>query len=172
MLKLLLCLLIFISCSLLGYLKALGYTQREMELKEFLQALISLESEMQYRRDPILVCLKRVSQSKQNSATSLFSILYDKLFCSNENDFYKAWCTSIDKVYKHQNLISSDIMIIKDIGLDLGKSDIQSQGRFFARQYQLLEVQIAQAQEDCKTKGKMYRSLGISIGIIIIIIFI
>lgn len=164
--------LIFMTSSLLGYLKALNYTQRESELKELVQALISLESEMQYRRDTLLVCINRVCQNKENSATLFFSILYDKLFSSNENNFFKAWCASVDKGYKHRSLTSSDVMIVKDIGLDLGKSDIQSQGRLFARQYQLLDAQILQAQEDCRTKGKMYKSLGISIGIVMVIILI
>ncbi|MBN7772533.1 stage III sporulation protein AB [Clostridium aminobutyricum] len=172
MFEILLCIFTFLSCSLLGYFIALNYSQRETDLKEFLQGMISLESEMQYRRDTIQVCLYRLSQNKENTATLFFSELQQRLSDSKENNFFKSWCLAVDNAYKNRSLTEQDIKIIKDIGLDLGKSDLQSQGRLFSRQYQLLEAQIEQAQENCKTKGKMYRSLGISVGLVIVIILI
>lgn len=172
MLETLLYIFVFLSCSLLGYFMALNYSQREQDLKEFLQGLISLESEMQYRRDTIQICLRRLGQSKENTATLFFTELNNQLSASHENNFFKTWCSSVEQAYKNRSLTDSDIKIIKDVGLDIGKSDLQSQSRLFARHYQLLEAQIEQAQENCKTKGKMYKSLGVSVGLVIVIIMI
>ena len=62
--------------------------------------------------------------------------------------------------------------MIKDLGLQLGKSDIQGHAGVFSLTEAKLEAQIQEASEEKKAKGKMYRGLGFSAGILIAVILI
>ncbi|HYE67847.1 MAG TPA: stage III sporulation protein AB, partial [Anaerovoracaceae bacterium] len=74
--------------------------------------------------------------------------------------------------YLESALNKEDKRIIADLGIELGKTDMESQSGMFQRTFSMLEAQTAEAIEEKKTKGKMYKSLGSAIGVLIVILLI
>jgi stage III sporulation protein AB len=87
-------------------------------------------------------------------------------------DLSECWEEAVHTAYRESALNQEDKRIIADLGLELGKTDMESQSGMFLRTLSLLEAQTAEAIEDKKSKGKMYKSLGSAIGVLIVILLI
>ena len=64
MLKVIGCVLIFISCTSLGFLKASSYRARIAELESVAELLKLLDMEITYRRDSLVRAFGKVSDAK------------------------------------------------------------------------------------------------------------
>jgi stage III sporulation protein AB len=127
---------------------------------------------MRYRRDPLPETFERVSKYKANSSSAFFLKVNEILKENKTFLFMDSWKMAADECYKNSSLKPSDIEIINDIGIELGKSDIEGQANLFFRTFKRLEECTQNAVLEKNTKGKMYKSMGITIGIVIVIILI
>lgn len=155
-----------------GQLKAKSYDNRLTYLQDFISTLKILESEMKYRLDPLPEVFSRMSKSKKGLSGELLGKTCE---IRNENhsfDFSSCWHAAVDAIYQDSSLTLKDRQIISDIGIDLGKTDMLGQSSLFSRAFTLLNDQVAEAIEEKKTKGKMYKSLGAAVGVLIVILFI
>lgn len=172
MLKGALCLVLIFACGSLGLLKAQTFSARLTDLLDLQDMIRILQTEMSYRRDPLPAAFARIGAYKENRAGDLL------LQCSQRMkeslDLKHCWEASVGAAYEKSGscLTGEDLDIIRDLGLQLGKSDIKGQAAMFALTETKLANQIRQAENEKNSKGKMYRTLGFSIGIVIAIILI
>jgi len=167
-----LCILILLSGIGIGHLKARTYENRVYHLQELITALKVLESEMKYRLDPLPDLLLRVSGMKEGLSAALLETAGRLLKDRAERDLPDCWSEAVETVYSESALNKEDRRILADLGIDLGKTDMESQTAMFQRTFSLLEAQAAEAWEENKTKGRMYKSLGTAMGVLIVILFI
>lgn len=170
MFKGMLCLIVIFACGSLGILKAQTYSQRLEDLKDFKDMLKILQTEMSYRKDPLPAAFARIASYKDTKAMNL---LYE---CSarmqNCREFRQCWEEAEAAAYRASYMNCEDRRVIKDLGLQLGKSDIQGQAAMFSLAETKLSSQMEEAAREKETKGKMYRGIGFSIGIVISVILI
>ncbi len=170
MLKGILCLILLCGCGGLGILKAQTYRQRLEELTDLQEMIGMIQTEMQYRKDPLPIVFGRISSYKDNRAMEL---LWDcSLTMKDSLDIRQCWESSMEYAYQGSCLKQEELAFVLDLGLQLGKSDIQGQAAMFALMKTKLETQIQEAWKEKETKGKMYRGLGFSIGIVIVILLV
>ncbi|MEG0829158.1 MAG: stage III sporulation protein AB [Anaerovoracaceae bacterium] len=170
MFKGILCAVIVLSCGCLGIVKSMTFSQRLLDLLDLKNMIKILETEMSYKKDPLPSAFQRISTYKDNPAMNLLSQC--NVFMKKNMDFQCCWNKGIDAVFGKRSLTVEDLICLKDMGLQLGKSDIEGQKAMFSVTMIKLEQQIKEAEENKKTKGKMYKSLGFSIGAVIAIILI
>lgn len=167
-----LCIFILMAGVGIGQLKAKTYDNRVCHLQELITTLKVLESEMKYRLDPLPDLLLRVSTIREGLSGTLLETAGRLLKIQTAQDLPECWREAVDAAYHESALTKEDQRIISDLGIELGKTDIGSQYSLFLRVFSLLEAQTAEAVEDKKTKGKMYKSLGSAAGILIVILLI
>jgi len=170
--KWILCIFILLAGVGIGQLKAKSYDNRVYHLHELITTLKVLESEMKYRLDPLPVLFLRVSKIKDGMSRSLLETAGLLLQNQASRDLPDIWMEAVETAYMESALNKEDKRIIADLGIELGKTDMESQYGMFLRTYSLLEAQVAEAIEEKKTKGKMYKSLGSAIGVLIVILLI
>jgi stage III sporulation protein AB len=171
LIKGILCILILLAGICIGHLKAKTYENRVYHLQELITALKVLESEMKYRLDPLPDLLLRVSRMKEGMSADLLETAGMLLRDQAERDLPDCWSEAVETAYCESALNKEDRRILTDLGIDLGKTDMESQAAMFQRTFSLLEAQAAEALEEKKTKGKMYKSLGTAMGVLIVILF-
>lgn len=170
MFKAFLCLVIILACGGLGIIKAQSYSQRLRELTDLSDMIQILKTEMSYRKDPLPAAFARISTYKDNRAMDL---LFQCSQLMKENlDFKQCWQQALQEAYRGSALKDEDRIIAEDLGLQLGKSDIQGQASMFALAESRLSTQTEDAVKEKNTKGRMYRGMGFSIGIVIAVILI
>lgn len=170
MFKAILCLIIIFASGGLGILKAQSYRQRLDELTEFSDMMRMLQTEMSYRKDPLPAVFARISEYKDNRAMDLLATC--SLSMKESLDLHQCWEHALRRAYRGSCLKETDLQIIKDIGLQIGKSDIRGQAAMFSLIEAKLSAQTEEAAKEHETKGKMYRGLGFSIGIVVSVILI
>jgi len=167
-----LCIFILLAGVSIGQLKAKTYDNRVYHLQELITTLKILESEMKYRLDPLPDLFLRVSKIKAGMSADLLKTAGLLLKNQSTQDLPDCWKEAVEMSYLESALNKEDKRIITDLGIELGKTDMESQSGMFQRTFSMLEAQTAEAIEEKKTKGKMYKSLGSAIGVLIVILLI
>lgn len=172
MIKLILYIVIIGSGAGAGYLMARPFENRIVHLQDLVTSLQILEAEMKYRKDPLPILLKRIGGLNIGRAGTFFLQVCVGLSGDYTYDFYGSWVWAIEEIYGESSLTEKDRELLSEVGIELGKTDISSQQSIFIRVFSRLEQQIAEAEEERKTKGKMYKALGVAIGILIVIVLL
>lgn len=167
-----LCIFILLAGVAIGQLKAKTYDNRVYHLQELITMLKVLESEMKYRLDPLPDLFLRVSKIKEGMSSEFLVTAGLLLKNQSARDLPDCWKEAVETTYLESALNKEDKRIIADLGIELGKTDMESQSGMFQRTFSMLEAQTAEAIEEKKTKGKMYKSLGSAIGVLIVILLI
>lgn len=172
MLKGILCLVVVFACGGLGLLKAQTFSARLEDLTDLKDMIRILQTEMSYRKDPLPSAFARIAVYKDNRAMDLLRQCSDSM--KESLDLMQCWEKAVETAYQKSGscLNNEDLIILKDLGLQLGKSDIKGQAAMFSLTEAKLENQIRQSEKEKESKGKMYKGLGFSIGIVIAIILI
>lgn len=173
MLNLILNTFIFLICSAIGYVKAQDYQCRVTNLQSILNGLKNLEDEIVYRKTPLPEALKTVAQTKANNAAkTLFHNVSSDLRRQTNCSFIETWIKHTQELEENCAFTAEDIYKIIELGKSLGGTDIYSQSEVIQRAYKQIEGQLEEAIQEKNTKGKMYRGLGIAIGLTLVIILI
>ena len=170
--KILVCILIFFTGAAAGRLKAKTYDNRIYHLQELISLLKVLESEMKYRLDPLPDLLIRVSGIKDGMCAVFFETAGRLMKNQTGRDLADCWKEAVETAFHESALRNEDKRILIDMSIELGKTDMENQSSLFRRTFMLLEAQESEAAEEKKTKGRMYKSLGTAIGLLIIIVLI
>ncbi|WP_434644134.1 stage III sporulation protein SpoIIIAB [Thermoanaerobacterium thermosaccharolyticum] len=163
--------MVLISSTLIGYLKSLKYTLRRRTIRAILSSLNILITEITYNQITLSEAFTKLSETSESGIGKLFLIASQIL---NSNEGYtasEAWEIALDKV-GDLNLNQDDIRILKSFGKGLGNSDIYNQEKNFKFTSELLKKQLSDAEELSKKNEKLYKNLGVLIGIAVIIIFL
>ena len=170
MFKVVLLLLLIASCGSMGLLKASTYSRRVRELNDIRSLLHQISMEINFRREPLPVIFRNMTQNNSHHINHLMAVCIK--YMEEKIPFEKCWNTAINDVYKDSCLNKEDLYILNELGNQLGKSNVTGQENAIKLTEEKLMYQISQASESRKTKGKMYGSLGFSVGLVIAVILI
>lgn len=172
MLKLILSILIIAISSGIGYLLSNRLDNRIRHLQELVTMIKVLESEMFYRMDPLPRLLHRIGTERKGLAGTFFVQVYEGLSDSYHYDFYGSWAEAVKKIYGATSLSEQDRKIITEVGIALGKTDLENQKAFFSEVYERLGQQLVLANESKNTKGKLYQTLLTALGVMTVIVLL
>lgn len=170
MFKIILCIILILACGTAGILKSQVFSQRLKELNDLKDSFRMLRTEISYMKDPLPVIFERLGSGRQNIASEIFGTCCQLM--KEKQDMQYSWCSSVDMAARNSSLTREDKAVIYDLGHQLGKSSVDGQIDLLQMTEEKLTIQIGNAEEQRKTKGKMYAGLGFSIGIVIAILLI
>jgi len=160
------------ASSALGlYMSSLG-TFRKQNLLEIKKALLILKSEIEYTAAPLPEAMSNIASRTAKPISRLF---YD--FSQNLKDnpkgetAYQLWLSSIDDNKKSAFLKEEDWEVVSAFGKTLGYLDKQMQVDSIQFTMEYLDAQISQLQENNNKTQKMYRSLGVIGGVLLLVVF-
>lgn len=164
--KLLLSVLVFSGCIGAGMVKAAQYGLRLRTLEELVNALRVLEAKMTYSLGALPSLLLECSENPDFSAREFFAAVSENI-AGGRKSFSECWNKALDGVYSEKMLSFCDLEVLRQIGKELGTTDLQGQKTAFSHVYQRLETQIEEARAEKRKKEKLYRGLGFYIGTLI-----
>ena len=155
---------IIIICSYIGFLKSKTFENRVLELSKFQNALVMFESKLKFTYEPIKNIFEEISNVIYKNENNVF------FYTSKEKrNIYKAWCTGIDE-NKYFN--DEDKNVTKMMGKLLGKTDIEGQLSEIELGLELINKQIKDAEIEKNKNSKLYKTMGVILGIGISIILV
>lgn len=165
--KLILLSLVFCTSSIIGILMAKKYSNRLNILKNIKEGLNIFEVKMNFTCDTIPDVFREISTKIEKSSGKIFS---DAVVYLQNSSVQQSWEMSIDK--NSDYLKEEDKNILKSLGKLLGKTDINGQIAQLKLVNNFLEKQINDAEEEKNKNEKMYKKLGVIVGMAMIVVLI
>ena len=158
---------IFLSCSLIGILVSKKYINRVNELKEFKNALNLFKTKIRYTYEPIPDIFKEISENVNSNISEVFKSAANKMDILAAGDALNL-ALKIDTL----NINDEDRNVLKNLSKLLGKTDLQGQINQIEMTSDYIEEQIQKAEKERSKSERMYRTLGMIIGMAIVIILV
>ena len=158
---------IFLSCSLIGILISKKYSNRVNELIEFKNALNIFKTKIRYTYEPLPEIFAEISESIDSNISSVFKKASEKMNICSAGE---AWDLALK--IEDLNIDDEDISALKNLSKLLGKTDLEGQVNQIEMTSQFLDKQIKKAENQRLKNEKMYRTLGMIMGLGIVIILI
>ena len=152
---------------LIGYLISKKYTNRVNELKEMQIALDILENKIKFTYEPLKDIFKEMKRMLKGNISELFGSISKKL---EENIVEVAFSKSLKEI--KTNLLDEDLEVIKSLSKTLGKTEKDGQVSQIELTKTFIESQIKKAEKEEEKNSKLYKTLGATIGLALIIILV
>lgn len=165
--KYLILVFIFGTTSFIGILIAKKYSNRVKELQEIKNALAMFEAKIKFTYEPIPEIFKEISDKFSENIGQIFKNSSNKMI-NKPADI--AWCEAIDE--SNNNMNKEDKEVLKALSKLLGKTDINGQISEIKLVSNFLNTQIEIAQKEKEKNEKMYKTLGMVVGLAIVIVLV
>lgn len=158
---------IFLSCSLIGILISKKYVNRVNELKEFKNALNIFKTKIRYTYEPLPEIFAEISENVDSNISEVFKCAAEKMDICAAGE---AWNLALR--LEDLNIDEEDRNALKNLSKLLGKTDLEGQINQIEMTSDFLDKQIRKAENQRDKSERMYRTLGMVIGMVIVIILI
>ena len=172
MVKYILIIGVFLTCSIIGYLFGEAYRKRPMDLKECNKGIILLQNQVIFNNTPLPESLLIISNKLKEPYSDLLKKVSNDLFEGRIDGVYDSFKEGYLQSKEEYYLKEEDIKILSDFLISLGDSGIYGQDKVFKLALESIKGNINEAEELSKKNTKMYRYLGICFGAMIAIILI
>lgn len=166
-LKYIILILLLLTNSYIGVLIASKYQNRVRELKELKTSLAIFATKIKLTYEPIPKIFEELGNLKKNNISNVFKKAFQKMA---ELPAGEAWTEALK--IENTNLTKEDIEVLNKLGNLLGKIDIEGQINEIELVNHFLDKQIEIAEEESRKNGKMYKTLGITVGLAIVIVLV
>ena len=143
------------------------YSNRLKDLKEMRKAFNFFEEKIKFTYEPIPDVFEEISHKVQDNIGEIFRNSSKSM--ENESAGV-AWEKAVDE--SNNNFTKEDKDIIKGLAKMLGKTDIDGQVSEIRLTNKFLEVEIKDAENEKNKNEKLYKTLGATVGLALVIILI
>lgn len=172
MLKIIGCIVILAASSTAGFIYGESFKRRVIELRELQRIIHLLQSEIEYKCNPIPRALKDLSTKTTEPFSIIFKEISELLSKNEVESVYEAFKIIFNSNNHQTSLNKDDINILLDLSKSLGESDVSGQRKMFELSLESIKKQIILAEGLMYKNLKVYRYLGVTLGSMIIIMLI
>ena len=171
--KLALCIVLFACSSALGYVAADGLRQRCKAIETLQGILDTLGVRLRYYQEPLSQAVRSTAQSIEGAPHDFLSMLAQQLGAgySPAESLERTMADRRRAVGFRESLGKEEKLILEEMFERIG-SHREDQEAAFALCEQRLTQQLANARQEWRQKGRLYRMMGVLGGAIGLILFL
>ncbi|MBD3108103.1 stage III sporulation protein SpoAB [Bacillus sp. AGMB 02131] len=163
--------LIFAACTILGFQFSRHLSERPKQLRYFKTALQALEAEIMFGHIPLQEASVRLSKQMPKPVNLFFNRFSANLQTEGAT-VKRAWTESLKSISSMLALQTKDLEILEQFGETLGKHDRFQQQKQIALTMTHLEREENEALLAQSKYEKMIKSLGVLVGLLLIILLV
>lgn len=171
MVKLIGACMIIIAGTLIGFYQALQLARRPRQIRQLIQALQRLETEISYGFTPLPHALLTISRQISQPLAQLFHSVGAQLAHSSEKSTEESWRYAIESFWQRTAMMKPEQDIFMQLGLTLGITDREDQIKHLRLTASQLQTEELTAWEEQKRYEKMWKSLGL-LGATLVVILV
>lgn len=172
MLKLMGSVMIFGACAALGLSARQGLRRRVASADAMLLALKLMSSEISCRRAPIPEIVGQLAESENPAIRTLFCHLSRRLREENGLSLGYLWRASLRDCRDRIGLGKAECDILCEAAAWLGRYDASEQVAGLEQVARRLAAARDTAAGELQSKGNLYRTCGIALGILVVLVLI
>ncbi len=170
MLKLIGAMLILSAGTLFGFFQSFQYSRRPKHLRSLIQALQRLETEIAYGFTPLPDALAAISRQSPKPLSAFFEQAASRLEGRDAPSIRESWRSAVDSEWKNTAMKENEKQIMNELGLTIGMTDREDQVKHLRLAVLQLQGEEEQAREEQRRYETMWRSLGVLLGVLIVIL--
>ena len=168
--KLIGALLIIFSSSSIGFLMAHRIALRPRQLQQLKTALEMLKTEIDYGMTPLPEAFAKLDQNLQPPVADLFALAKENI--ESGIVAQQAWQKAVEEKKSEMAVVEEDHNLILEIAYNLGKSSSADQIRHLELAQKKIDNLYQQAIKEKEQKVKLWRYLGVLLGLLVVIIIV
>ena len=161
--------LVIIGCGGFGFLVAAASKREEKHLRELLEVLEYMISELQYKLTPLPELVTRATAYTSGALTQAFSALGDELSNQIAPNAESCMRSALEKAQSLPVLTGN---ILRFMGRSLGKFDLTGQINELTLVKEACRENLLKLSKDRAERLRSYRTLGVCAGIALAILLI
>lgn len=165
-------LLILIAGTLFGFQKAAGFAERPRQIRQLTHALQRLETEIGFAATPLPDALLRTAEGSPEPLAALLRQVSSELRRSVERSFSEVWEDAITQHWGELSMGPAERGILVRLGTTLGISDREDQLKHLKHAVVGLRGEEETARDDQRRYEKMWKSLGLLIAALVVILMV
>ncbi len=131
-----------------------------------------LETEISYSLNPLPEAFKKISERIPKPIGTFFEFMSEQLLKDMGKPIYETWQLALQKLNDEASLKAEDMDILHDFGQGLGLSDRDEQLKNLQLAQEQLKLSEANADTLRQKNEKMYKTLGVLVGMALVLIII
>lgn len=163
---------ILLSSSSLGFYYSYKDSFRINDLLELKKAFIILNSEISYSLSSLPDAFKNISERTNEPVNKIFNDLSSRLCQKDGKGIYEIWCEILDKHKSKTFYNNEDIDTLCAFGKVLGYLDRSMQINNIKSVIDYIDEKCSEIRMTNLKNKKMYQSLGVLSGLILILILV
>ncbi len=169
MVKLLGAFLVLLAGTLAGFYQSRQLNERPAQIRRFIHAFKQLETEILYGFTPLPQALQKLSARSGEPVAAFFEAAAQKLLVSDGGSVREAWVDCVEQFLPRTALKANEKDVILQLGWTLGISDREDQIKHLQLAASELQAEESAAVEEQRRYGKMWKSLGVLMGALVVI---
>ncbi|CAG7642286.1 stage III sporulation protein SpoIIIAB [Paenibacillus allorhizosphaerae] len=170
MLKLLGAMLILLSGTLFGFYQASLLARRPKQIAELIRSLQRLETEIVYGFTPLPEALASTGRSCSTPAGRLFLRAAEELRRAEGRSVQMIWRESVSEEWRNTAMKMQEREVFLQIGSTLGLTDKEDQVKHLRLAASQLQTESDNAREEQQRYERMWKSLGVLMGALVVIL--
>jgi len=170
MIKLIGAVCILFAGTMLGFYQSLQISSRPRQIRQTIQALQRLETEISYGYNPLPDALFTVAGTTAGPVGSLFAEAASGLKDGGTDSVRESWSNAVERCWGSTAMKRTEREAFLQLGSVLGISGREDQAKHLRLAASILQAEEEAAAEDNRRFGKMWRSLGMLAGALIVIL--
>lgn len=172
MLKLLGAVLIVGACTSLGMAAKQRLAGRIAAITSLLDALDTIAAELSYQQTPLPEIIAQLRGSHNRTIARLFTEMSARAERGGGMSLSYHWQTAVRDLYAELGMEAAEAEILRDAAAYLGRYRLEQQLTGIAHTRQRLEAVRAEACEALRSKGNIYRTCGVAVGIVTVLVML
>lgn len=156
---------IFGLSTAIGLAISKTYENRVNELKEFKNILNVMKTKIKFTYEPLAEIFKQISNKNETTVERIFGQMSNQITYFQTREVWENCIQDADI-----SINQEDKDILKRLGKLLGQTDVEGQVSEIEVTENFLNMQIEKAEEEKKKNQKLYKTLGVTIGLIFVIV--
>ena len=159
--------MIFGISTYIGIMFSKRYVNRVNELKEMKSILNMISTQIKFTYEPLPNIFKMIGKRFDSNVGKIFENAYCYMESISAGD---AWNNALENSNTHFNKEDRDVL--RNLGNMLGKVDVEGQIKEIELVDNFLDIQIEKAENEKRRNERLYKTLGVTIGMAVVIILI
>lgn len=160
------------SSTAIGYMKAEELSTRVKMLTEWKRMLVLLQGELRFHRGTLSESFENVSERVEAPIRDFLRQMTDKMQGMDPGGFEKAWTESGSLLLLKDGFLKEDGQLLETLKSSLGYLDLTMQTETLNLAVLQTEDALQRAKEMRDRKGKLYQTMGVTVGAILTLLII
>lgn len=172
MIKLLGAVLILVAGTLIGFQQASRFAERPRQLRSAAHALKRLETEISYGHTPLPDALLRTAAASPEPIAAILRKAAQGISGAEGLSFQESWENAVAEEWRNTVMTGGERAVWLRLGTTLGISDKEDQSKHLKLALSQLKSEEENARDDQARYEKMWKSLGVLLAVLIVILMV